>query len=169
MWDAVDREKLKMLGEEVPLLDNFSKKSCARMTAEDEANADIGYKEVIAKLRNIFIKVAKNSNTSDYHLAVAMRCGISPDIVRRIISPANKRSHKELTPIILGCICVGLKLSKEECQYLFDRFGMPLVFGRSKFISLTMCAIRDQDDIYQYIEELKSKKIPGADRLRDPK
>ena len=150
----------------MPLIIYDKKYGVPRLTPEERCAADTGYKNVISRLRNVFLKVAQRYNTSDYHIAVGTRCGISADLVRKIISPPSKKGHKVLTPIVLGCICVGLKLHEEECRYLFNEFGMPLVFGTSMFISITVCAIRDNDSIESYISELKEYKVPGAERLR---
>jgi len=167
MWDEVSREKLADY-KNLPIIDFKRIEACPRLTGREIEAADEGYKSVISKLRNIFIRVSRKDNTGDYHVLVATRCGISPDIVRRIILPQNKKSHKALTQVVLGCICVGLQLSKEECEELFDDYGTPLVFGRTRFLSVTMCAIRDKDDISSYIKELQEMKVPGADRLRNP-
>lgn len=163
MLKDLDKEKLDCT---MPLITCDKKHGVPRLTPEEIGVADTGYKNVIVRLRNIFLKVAQRCNTSDYHIAVGTRCGISADLVRKIISPPSKKGHKVLTPIVLGCICIGLKLPAEECKYLFNEFGMPLVFGTSMFVSITICAIRDNDSIESYISELKEYKVPGAERLR---
>lgn len=163
MLNDLDRGKLNSA---MPLIIYNKNHGVPRLTPEEIGAADTGYKNVIARLRNIFLKVAQRYNTSDYHIAVGTRCGISADLVRKIISPPSRKGHKVLTPIVLGCICIGLKLSEEECRYLFNEFGMPLVFGTSMFVSITICAIRDNDSIESYINELKEYKVPGAERLR---
>lgn len=168
MWENVTKYRLREL-KNVPVIEKLEQKAAARLTIEDKNSADAGYRNVIARLRNIFIRISQKYNTSDYHVAVGTRCGISADLARKIISPQSKRGHKALTPITLGCLCVGLKLSQEECVYLFEEYGMPLVFGKSLFVSITMCAIRDRDSIEDYIAELKAYKVPGAERLRDIK
>lgn len=162
-----DDEKDRLIISDVPLIASINKPYALRLTGAEKDRADIGYKNVIAMLRNIFLRTAQQYNTSDYHIAVGTRCGISADLVRKIISPPTKKGHKVLTPVVLGCLCVGLKLKPEECEYLFNEFGMPLVFGTSMFISITVCALRDEDSIEDYISELKAYKVPGAERLRD--
>lgn len=162
-----DDEKNRLIISDAPLIGSVNKQYALRLTAAEKDRADMGYKNVIAKLRNIFLKVAQQYNTSDYHIAVGSRCGISADLVRKIISPPSKKGHKVLTPIVLGCLSVGLKLRQEECEYLFNEFGMPLIFGSSMFVSITVCAIRDGDSIEDYISELKAYKVPGAERLRN--
>lgn len=164
MIKHIDSERL--MGLNVPLLNEEKEKCVPRLRQNEKAVADTGYKNVIARLRNIFLKTAQQYNTSDYHIAVGTRCGISADLVRKIISPPTKKGHKVLTPVVLGCICVGLKLKREDCEYLFNEFGMPLVFGTSMFVSITACALRDEDSIEDYISELKAYKVPGAERLR---
>ena len=63
--------KNRLIISDAPLIGSVNKQYALRLTAAEKDRADMGYKNVIAKLRNIFLKVAQQYNTSDYHIAVA--------------------------------------------------------------------------------------------------
>lgn len=157
-----DKERLAF---DIPIISFDIDKDVPSMEPRQIESAKTGYKKVMRRLRDIFRKVGKHYNTKDYHIAVGSICGISADIIRQIISPYSKKGPKVLTPVILGSICIGLKLSEDECDYLFSEFGIQLVFGKSMFTSITACAIRDKDNVEEYINELRKYKIPGTERL----
>lgn len=96
----------------------------------------------------------KNSPYSEC-LFAATECGVSKSYMRKII-----KGEKAVTRKFLGRFCVGLKLTPEESDELFSYTGHRLVFGYTYFDSITMCAIRDGDDIEDYEKELEKYYDP---------
>lgn len=117
----------------------------AAMIKSKVAQRDI---ELMNKLRNIFLYKARHAtNTARY---IAGQCLLSESLVQKVMK--GKRS---ITAEFLGHVCVGLKLSKKETEELFELYGQPLQYNRSLFEAITICAVRDQDDIIDYVDELK--------------
>ena len=148
-WSKYDRTEIKNMKcvymvEPEPGLKKIAANEALRIGNQ----MDQRQKELLRKLRNVFHANAKNaSNISVY---VATRCDLSDSIVQKVLT--GKRA---VTAEFLGKICVGLSLSQEETKELFELFGQPLVYERSLFEAITICAVRDRDSIDSYVDELE--------------
>ena len=108
-------------------------------------------KKLLLKLRDVFYKNGKDA--SNIAVYVAGKCAMSESTVLKVLN-----GNRAVTAEFLGRICVGLKLSETETKDLFELYGQPLKYGRSIFESVTICAVRDKDDIDSYVEELEQYK-----------
>lgn len=152
-WSRYNRENIKDLQCEYYIVEKVEVYS--RLSSEErgkmESSINKHNTDVQKKIADICFKYAKNTNNMPLH--IGMKCNLSESIVRQVLN-----GKKKITMEFLGRLCVGLKLSVEESKELFEVYGIPLNFDRSYFDAITICAIRDKDDIEDYEDELKRYK-----------
>lgn len=118
---------------------------------KESANRKLLYR----KIQELIIRSTRDaSNMFSY---VGTKCALSESAVRSAVN-----GKRPITQEFLAFLCVGLKVSIEEAEEMFDLFGHPLTFGFNYFESVTMCAIRDRDEMEAYLEDLKK----GGVKLR---
>ncbi len=125
-----------------------------KITATDRARLNSVYENnaVLRKKLSDYcqIKCAESGLGYNPFFYTAIECELSETYVRKII-----RGDKPVTRNFLGAFCVGMGLTPEESEELFELTGNKLTFGFSYFDSITMCAIRDGDNIEDYLADLE--------------
>lgn len=98
-----------------------------------------------ARLQDIFTDKARNS-----YAELEDSCEITESLFRKLLN-GSRVIHKN----VLARFIVGLKLDRALADELFYLLGEPLD-DNEVFDHITICAIRDKDDIHHYLDELKT-------------
>jgi len=129
----------------------------ARMSSSEIFGLAKNYEEninlLIKKIQQICFEKLKGE-TDNFPLAIGMRCGISESTVRKIF-----KGTRSISAEFVAFICVGFHLSEDDAKALFDLLGYSLFIGKNLFDTLTFVAIRDKDDIEDYISDLKKAGV----------
>lgn len=154
-WNVVSKDEIRNLGD-VPFYPEESDVEYRISPIEKRKlyNVYENYSTLIKKMSDYCQTKCKEAR-SPYNplLYAATECDFSESYMRKMI-----KQEKRVTRKALGQFCVGLGLSIKESEELFALTGKNLVFGYTYFDSITMCAIRDRDNIEDYLNELEEYK-----------
>lgn len=150
------------------LKDSNFKKYSSRLSAADMERFKENEKELIRKIRNIKVIFERENNLSSlkaYEL-LEEKCQISVSAFKYVIG--GKKGYT-VNRRFLYKLVVGLKMSLEEADELFELEGGKL---NENDLEDSICkgALRDGDDIYEFIEEFETKtglKISLRERKTD--
>lgn len=153
-WESVNKETLHSISFERidPEESSDQKQALFRLTPEKLGRIkeveNTNRKKLGFKIQELIIRNGRDaSNMFSY---VGTKCALSESAVRNAVN-----GNRTVTLEFLAFLCVGLKVPMEEAEELFNLLGHPLTFGVNYFESVTMCAIRDRDEMEDYLEDLK--------------
>ena len=92
--------------------------------------------------------VAIHKTRCDQYELVSNACDIPVSSIKHMLT-----GRQRITRHQLGKFCVGLKLSIEEAQQLFRWQGRSLSVGEDAFDTVVYYALKDEDDIWDFIDE----------------
>ena len=96
----------------------------------------------------------KIKNAANIYEKASTDCALSESLIRKVINGQRKPTIE-----FVSFVSVGLGLTIEQATELFDLIGHTPFNKNNLFDSITYIALRDRDDIYVYIEQLKDAGI----------
>ena len=151
-WNNASKENLKKLSGLKFYIEE--QEADFRITAADRAKLSSVFENnnILRKKISDYCQQKCIASGSEYNPSffAAVECDVSETYIRKII-----RGDKPVSRKFLGQFCVGMGLTPEETDELFALTGKKLVFGYTYFDSITMCAVRDGDNIEDYLRDLE--------------
>jgi len=160
-WESVSKDTLRTIAFERTDPEETEVQQQERFRLPDtqlgvlKEKDDTNRKLLSRKIQELVIRSSRDaSNMFSY---VGTKCALSETAVRNAVN-----GNRPITQECLAFLCVGLKVPMKEAEEMFNLFGHPLTFGVNYFESVTMCAIRDRDEMEEYLDDLKK----GGVKLR---
>ncbi len=102
--------------------------------------------KIIHRYKDKYVAIHKTG--CDQYDIVSNACDIPVSSIKHMLS-----GRQRITRHQLGKFCVGLKLCIEEAQQLFRWQGRSLSVGEDAFDTVVYYALKDEDDIWDFIDE----------------
>lgn len=116
------------------------------------------YNEKCLRLRQMLQKLFETKTEGNYAQMEA-KCDISQDLLRKIF-----RGTRSIQRDVLAKFVVGLRVDRSTVNELYDLLGHPLN-DKDPLDHITICALRDGDDIYRFIEEFEKYILSCTDNV----